>query len=161
MGSGKTTLARELSTKLQIPFFELDNVMWERHQSGDIRRSEEERIKYLNQIIQRNSWIVEGVHQEEWVSNSFQHAELIIFLDTKYSIRSYRIIRRFILQKLGIEKSHYKPDLKIFYKMFKWNRVFEKVGKPKFFNAYKKYSDKIIRVTNKDETLNYITKLNG
>jgi shikimate kinase len=28
--SGKTTLARTLSSKLKIPFYELDNVVWKR-----------------------------------------------------------------------------------------------------------------------------------
>lgn len=46
VGSGKTTLARELSSKLNIPFYELDNVMWKRYESGDIRRTEEGRVIY-------------------------------------------------------------------------------------------------------------------
>ncbi|WP_346725815.1 hypothetical protein [Alteribacter keqinensis] len=33
--SGKTTLAKKLAKKTGIPHFELDNVVWERHQSGD------------------------------------------------------------------------------------------------------------------------------
>jgi adenylate kinase family enzyme len=43
VGSGKTTLARTLSSYLNFPFYELDNVVWIRHQSGDVRRSEKER----------------------------------------------------------------------------------------------------------------------
>lgn len=39
VGSGKTTLARTLSSHLNIPFYELDNVVWKRFQSGDVRRS--------------------------------------------------------------------------------------------------------------------------
>ncbi|MGE7768311.1 AAA family ATPase [Peribacillus sp. NPDC096540] len=129
VGSGKTTLARELSSKLNIPLYELDNVIWKRYESGDIRRTEEEREEYFNTIINSETWIVEGVHNEEWVSNSFRNAELIIFLDTNYSVRTYRIIKRFILQKIGLERSNYKPTLNIFFKMFKWNRYFEEVGK--------------------------------
>lgn len=43
VGSGKTTLARELSKTYQIPFYELDNVAWIRKYSGDIRRTDEEK----------------------------------------------------------------------------------------------------------------------
>ncbi|EMA6343002.1 DNA topology modulation protein FlaR [Bacillus cytotoxicus] len=114
VGSGKTTLAKEIYLKLDIPYYELDNVVWRRHKFGDIRRTEQEREKYLNSIIQSESWIIEGVYNEDWVSNCFHSADLIIFLDTRYSIRSYRIIKRFFKQRLRIEKSNYKPTFGIF-----------------------------------------------
>jgi adenylate kinase family enzyme len=155
VGSGKTTLAKNLSTKLNIPFYELDNVVWKRNKSGDIRRTEEEREKYLHSITHSETWIIEGVHNEDWVDSSFQNAELIIYLDTKYSIRTYRIIKRFVLQKLGLEKSNYNPTINIFFKMFKWNRHFEEVGKPNFFNKFGIYSEKLLVVTNKKSIENY------
>jgi adenylate kinase family enzyme len=154
VGSGKTTLARELSSKFGVPFFELDNVVWKRHESGDIRRTDEEKQEYLNHILASNSWIIEGVHHEDWVSTSFQHAEVIIFLNTKSSVRIYRIIKRFILQKLGVEKSNYQPTLKMFFKMFKWNKYFEEVGKPNIFKKFEVYSNKLVIVTNKDDLEN-------
>ena len=143
VGSGKTTLAKEISSQLHIPYYELDNVVWIRHKSGDIRRTEQEREAYLNSILQSDSWIIEGVHNEEWVNNCFHHADLIIFLDTKYSIRTYRIIKRFLKQKLRLEKANYKPTLAIFFKMFKWNRYFEEVGKVHFSNKFGIHKDKI------------------
>lgn len=155
VGSGKTTLAKELSAKLQIPFYELDNVVWERHKSGDIRRTEVERKEYLNKIIHSEGWIVEGVHNEDWVENSFQNAELIIFLDTNYAVRTYRIIKRFVLQKLGVEKSNYNPTLKVFLRMFKWNRYFEEEGKPNFFKKFALHHDKTLIVTKNGEIKNY------
>ncbi|WP_057913717.1 AAA family ATPase [Peribacillus muralis] len=155
VGSGKTTLARELSSKLNIPFYELDNVMWKRYESGDIRRTEEEREEYFNSIIHSPTWIVEGIHNEEWVSDGFRYAELILFLDTNYSVRTYRIIKRFFLQKIGVERSHYTPTFEIFFKMFKWNRYFEEVGKPNFYKKFGKYDNKIVVVTNKNEIKDY------
>lgn len=150
VGSGKTTLAKELSAKFTIPYYELDNVVWIRHKSGDKRRTEEDRKDYLNRIIHSESWIIEGVHNEEWVAESFRHAEIIIFLDTNYSIRTYRIIKRFLRQKLRLEQAHYKPTVKIFFSMFKWNRHFEDVGKPNFFNRFMIYRNKTIVVNNKN-----------
>lgn len=148
VGSGKTSLAKEISSKLDIPYYELDNVVWFRHKSGDIRRTELEREEYLNSIIQSGSWIIEGVHNKDWVVNCFINADLIIFLDTKYSIRTYRIIKRFMKQKLRLEKSNYQPKLNILFKMFKWNRYFEEVSKVKFFNECDVYKDKIIITSN-------------
>lgn len=79
VGSGKTTLAKELSAKLAIPYNELDNVVWNRCKTGDIRRTVEEREGLLNAIIRSDAWIIEGVHTQAWVVNSIKHAEIIIF----------------------------------------------------------------------------------
>ncbi|WP_141433880.1 AAA family ATPase [Bacillus sp. 03113] len=157
VGSGKTTLARNLSTKLNIPFFELDNVVWKRFKSGDIRRSEDERDEYLNRIIHSDAWIIEGIHYQ-WVQQGFQNADLIIFLDTAYSKRIYRIIKRFILQKTGIEKANYKPTLKIFINMFKWNSCFENENKPEIFDLLNKYNDKVIFLKDNSEIDKYFNK---
>lgn len=149
VGSGKTTLAKELSTKLEIPYYELDNVVWMRKENGDSRRTEEEREKLLHRIVQTDKWIIEGVHHDEWVKNSFQQADTIIFLDTNYYIRTYRIMKRFIKQKVGIEKAHYQPSFKIFFKMFQWNKHFEEVGKPDFLKKYQEYQGKVFVVKGK------------
>lgn len=157
VGSGKTTLARELSLEFNIPYYELDNVVWIRNKSGDIRRSETERKECLHTIIQSNSWIIEGVHNEQWVFSSFQHADVIIFLDPHYSTRTYRIIKRFFRQQLRLEKSHYKSTIKIFLNMFKWNRHFEEVDKPNFFNEFAMYRDKVVVVKNKKTIKSYFS----
>ncbi|PPA70356.1 AAA family ATPase [Jeotgalibacillus proteolyticus] len=149
VGSGKTTLAKKLSSRLSIPFYELDNVVWERDSvNGDRRRAEKEREEYLTDLTNKESWIIEGVHNEEWVGESLRKAELIIYLDTRYSVRTFRIIKRFLLQRLKIEKANYKPTVEIFLKMFKWNRYFEEVGKPNFFTAFGQYAEKILIVKN-------------
>jgi adenylate kinase family enzyme len=157
VGSGKTTLAKELSSKLHIPYYELDNVVWIRDETGDIRRTEQEREEYLNSIIKSESWIIEGIHNEDWVRNCFQRADLIIFLDTNYSVRTYRIIKRFLKQKLRLEKSNYKPTFEIFLKMFKWNRYFEELGKVNFFNKYANHKDKIEVVKSTKSIKKYLT----
>ncbi|UPW81427.1 AAA family ATPase [Lysinibacillus sp. Ag94] len=153
VASGKTTLAKELSTKLNIPYYELDNVVWIRQNSGDIRRTDQQKVDYLHNIILTNAWIIEGVHNEDWVAQSFLNADLIIFLDTNYFIRIYRIIKRFTLQKLGLEKSNYKPTFAIFIKMFKWNRYFEEIGKPNFYHKYGIYYDKLLVISSKRQIL--------
>jgi adenylate kinase family enzyme len=156
VGSGKTTLAKYLSNKLLIPHYELDNVVWQRHQPRDIRRTDEERDQLFRSIVHSNSWIIEGAHYNEWVFQSFNRADLIIFLDTNYSKRKYRIIRRFILQVLRLEKSNYKPNLDIFRKMFIWNDNFESKVKPKVIHKLAEYSSKSITLK---ETNEFISSL--
>lgn len=83
VASGKTTLAKELSTKLNIPYYELDNVVWIRQNSGDSRRTDQQKMDYLHNIILTNAWIIEGVHIEDWVAQSFLNADVIIFFRYK------------------------------------------------------------------------------
>ena len=143
VGSGKTTLARVLSSELNIPFYELDNIVRRRYISGDIRRSKEERDAHLNRIIALDIWIIEGVHHK-WVFQSFQNADLIMFLDTEHSKRTFRIIKRFILQKTGLEKANYKPTFKMFMKMFVWNTYFENESKPEIQKILSQYENKLL-----------------
>ncbi|WLR54199.1 AAA family ATPase [Mesobacillus subterraneus] len=150
VGSGKTTLSRSLSARFNLPHHELDNVVWQRTDTGDIRRSEKERDEYLKSIVKTDSWIIEGVHYE-WVAESFEKADMIIFLDLSYRKRKYRIIKRFILQKLGVEKANYTPTLKIFRKMFVWNRYFEEKSRQEIMNILRGHQDKLYIVKGSNE----------
>lgn len=128
VGSGKSTLAKKISIKLNLPYYEIDNMVWIRDKGQDIRNSDLERDTLLQNIICSDAWIIEGVHNEDWVFQSIHQAEVIIFLDPTYRTRTYRIIKRFIFQKIGMEQSNYKPTFKIFFKMFSWKC--SKIGKP-------------------------------
>lgn len=150
VGSGKTTLARSLSARFKLPHHELDNVVWKRTDTKDIRRSEKERNEYLKSIVHTDSWIIEGVHYE-WVAESFEKADMIILLDISYRKRKYRIIKRFILQKLGVEKANYAPTLKIFRKMFVWNRYFEEKSRQEILTILGVHQNKLFIVKDSRE----------
>ncbi|MFS0749248.1 DNA topology modulation protein FlaR [Oceanobacillus sp. 1P07AA] len=142
VGSGKTTLARALKTILDIPHIELDNIVWIRDSRGDIRRGFKDRDALLFSHVQQNHWIIEGVHIS-WVDPSLEDADIIIFLDIPYRTRIYRIIRRFILQKLGKEPANYKPTISMFFHMIRWNRDFEKKSRRTIFAKLQPYHEKV------------------
>lgn len=137
VGSGKTTLARTLSTATSIPYHELDNVVWERRLGGDRRRTDEERDAVLADLVKGESWIIEGAHSSDWVEESFRSADVILFLDTPYYKRMKQITFRFFRQKTGREPAHYTPDFTIFRKMFRWNALFERETKPYILKLFK------------------------
>jgi adenylate kinase family enzyme len=152
VGSGKTTLARELSAQYGIPHYELDNVVWERGTDGDRRRTEQERGVLLQEIVALEGWVIEGVHHT-WIKESLIQADQIILLDPPYSQRTSRIIKRFIKQKLHLEKANYKPTFAMFRKMFKWNRYFETISKPEILELLSQYEGKLYILTDNDEIL--------
>jgi adenylate kinase family enzyme len=143
VGSGKSTLARSLSEKLQIPYYELDNVVWRRTENGDIRNSPEVRDSTLQKIVHSDAWIIEGVHYE-WVGLGFEQADLIIYLDTPIYKRNYRILKRYVVQRLGFEKGNYQQSLKMLKKMYGWNYNFEKNERPSILNRLAPYKNKLI-----------------
>lgn len=155
IGSGKTTLAKKLSTQLEIPCFELDNVVRKRLDTGDIKRTPEERDEYLKRIINSDKWITEGVHHK-WIAPCLQDAEVIIFLDTKLSVRKFRIIKRFIRQKLGLETANYKPTLKIILNLYKYDTIFEYHSKPEILKKLRSYDNKLIHFKSDMEITNYL-----
>lgn len=148
VGSGKTTLAKKLSEKLSIPYYEIDNIIFERHPSGDIRRSDTEIITILEKIIYTEMWILEGTCTKDWITKSFNKADHIILLDIPYLTRLKRIIFRYIKQLLKLEAANYKPTITMFIHMLKWNHKFNKINKFEFFKLTQQYREKIIVYTN-------------
>ncbi|MGE7825337.1 DNA topology modulation protein FlaR [Paenibacillus sp. NPDC093718] len=145
VGSGKTTLARTLSAQLHIPYYELDNVVWERAEPDDIRRSEADRDAMLLSIVNKKCWIIEGAHLK-WVSPSFRRADLIVFLKPSYSTITYRIITRFIKQRLRLEQAHYTPTWDMFKKMFEWSAIYQRQGKYQIQGTLVDYPGKVVVV---------------
>lgn len=143
VGSGKTTLARTLSTLFHIPYYELDNVVWERAEPNDIRRSEADRDAMLLSIVNKKCWIIEGAHLK-WVSPSFRRADLIVFLKPSYSTITYRIITRFIKQRLRLEQAHYTPTWDMFKKMFEWSAIYQRQGKYQIQGTLEGYPGKVV-----------------
>lgn len=142
VGSGKTTLAKNISNMLSIPYYELDNIVWKRTNKGDVRNSMDDRDHIFQHIIGQDEWIVEGVHYE-WVKKSFEQADMIILLDVHKKKRKYRIFKRFMLQVFNIEKANYKPTVRMLKKMYEWNHNFELIYKPDILQILKQYNHKV------------------
>ena len=56
-GSGKTTVAKKLSQKLNIPHIELDNIYWKPNWGES---SKEEFRRKVDDLTGRDEWIVDG-----------------------------------------------------------------------------------------------------
>ena len=97
--------------------------------------------RILSNINKEDGWIIEGVLREN-LEYLLEIAEKIIYLDIPKNIRNKRILTRYIKQKIGIEKSNYKPNLEMLKMMYKWSNEFEK-NRDEFENKLNKYVDKL------------------
>ncbi|WP_096187129.1 P-loop NTPase family protein [Evansella halocellulosilytica] len=159
VGSGKTTLAKSLSHEFNIPYYELDNVVWRRSELGDIRNPPEKWEESLRNIVSTDKWIVEGVHNEQWVRPSLKEADVILFLNLPHRTRRIRIVSRFIKQKFGLEPSHYKPTWTMFFKMFKWDKQFELKGKPRILDGMSDCKGKLVILHSRKDVTKYMDAL--
>lgn len=151
-GSGKTYLAREISKRLHIPFFELDDVVWNGAVELSGKNSPEVRDKILEDIINKEQWIIEGVYHK-WVGRSFEEADVIIFLSPRPMNRAFRIITRFIKQRTKLERSKYRQTLKGLIEMLKWNSKFDADNKKKIHEMLEKHKEKLIVVKSNKEMI--------
>ena len=118
-GSGKTFLAEKLSKELGIPHYDLDELQWDNHtDTYGVKRDPEERERLLGDLLKQNDWIIEGVYYA-WCQQCFVDADRIYLLRVpRYKYR-YRIIRRFLRRKLGLEQGK-KETLKSVSQLLKW-----------------------------------------
>lgn len=118
VGSGKTTLAKQLSKKYSIEMYELDKIVWD-DDNGNIKRKDEEISKLFKNIIVRDSWIIEDVGRKKFYEG-ISNADIVYYIDLKNITIYRRCISRWIKQKLGLEKYNYKPTFKGLIQMLKW-----------------------------------------
>lgn len=142
-GSGKSFLAEKLSKELDISHFDLDDLQWDnKSASYGVKRSPDERDRLLNDALSHNDWIIEGVYYA-WCQQCFADADRIYVLNVpRYKYR-YRIIRRFVRRKLGLEKGK-KENLKSLRELLKWADKYQTVNLVEIRKLLIPYSDKVI-----------------
>ncbi|MGE0792697.1 MAG: AAA family ATPase [Candidatus Woesearchaeota archaeon] len=153
-GSGKTYLARKLSKKLNIPFFNLDEIYWETKYSKE--RSDKEKKKMLSKIIKENkSWIIEGVFSS-FIDLALKKADEVIWLDTHKTIVTFRIIKRYL-------RNFWKEgeSLKSFFNLLLFARRYKHKTGRYFEHKEKLEKHKIdfILIKNKKELNEYLKNL--
>ena len=156
VGSGKSTLAKRLAKNLHIPYFEIDNIVWQRSLNGDIRRSDEEILQRIMTIVELEDWVIEGAHTHSWIQPIINHAETIVYYEPSKKVRLYRIHKRFIKQLLRVEKANYKPSFQMLKKMYEWTNKHETTWKFNNEKLLEPYKGKLIHIRNRKELLDFL-----
>ena len=142
-GSGKSFLAEHLSRQYGIPHFDLDDLQWNNEsESYGVKRDAQEREDLLSQLLEKDDWIIEGVYYA-WCGRCFEEADTIYLLNIpRYKYR-YRIIRRFVRRKLGLENGK-KESLKSVSNLLRWADKYQRVNLTEIKKILEKYKGKVI-----------------
>ena len=150
-GMGKTYLAKKLSNKYNIPHYDLDNIYWDNSsEKYGLKTEFEKRDNLLQNILEKDAWIVEGIYYYKWLEQSFKDADIIYILDLPKYIYKFRIIKRFIKRKLKLEISK-KETLKSLLDLLKWTDKFQNEDMKEIIKILEKYKEKVYFIKSKKE----------
>lgn len=110
VGSGKTTLSKKLSKKYGITRYELDKVSWD-DENGNVKRTDEEALKLFDAILNNEFWIIEDVGRTKFKKGREQ-ADIIYYIKFSKLKSYYRVTKRWIKQRIGIEEYNHPPTFK-------------------------------------------------
>lgn len=149
-GSGKTYLAKKLASKYRVSVNSLDDLFWDNSGSHyNVKRNSEERNAMLEQILQSDDWIIEGV-QYSWCDKCFENADIIYVLDMPRLLCRLRIIRRFMKRKLS-RNSRNNETLKSLVYLLKWTKKFYKVNLIEIREKLAHYQSKVVFLSSKND----------
>ncbi len=97
-GSGKTTLAHQLSERLQLPVHELDEIAFVDFKATaglGTRRPLAERLAAVAAIAREPAWICEGM-AVGWAEALLSAADLVVWLDVPWHCALRRILARYL-----------------------------------------------------------------
>ena len=126
-GSGKSYIATKLAQHFGVPTFDLDDLFWDSAAgSYGFRTDPAKRDRQLAEIVSQDGWIIEGVYFQ-WLTPSFDEADVIIALTPSIWVRHWRAVRRFILRKLGWLPSK-RESFADLWRLLRWSHTYDAVN---------------------------------
>lgn len=89
-GAGKSTLARELSERLGLPLFHMDQLNWK---PGWIESTSDELGAKLAAVVARDAWVIDGNYGGS-LAPRLDRADTVIYLDFPIRLCVARLFRR-------------------------------------------------------------------
>ena len=160
VGSGKSTLARWAAAVMGIEATELDLVVYEPDPNDprdDRKRTVEDRDTIFREILSRKDWIMEDTGRKCFVEAPLQ-ADQVVLLQPPAAVRDFRILRRWIRQRLGKEVCGYRPSVKMLKRMFQWRRDYDS-GRDDIRKRLEPFEEKLIILRSDKEVERWLKTL--
>ena len=138
-GSGKSTLARQLGTVLGLEVLHLDRFYW---QSGWVEPSKDWWLAKVEDLIGRESWIIDGNYSGT-LAQRIEASDTIIFLDLSPILCLWRIVKRRVTYRSGN-----RPDMaegcseRFNLAFFEWVFNYSRRSRPKVLKLIRENSSR-------------------
>ncbi len=150
-GCGKSTTARKLAKKLHITHLDLDDISWKESPNRKnfmVKRTDEEKQEYISSFLSEHSdWLVEGAQSKDWLFPFINNCTQVIVIQVHPIIRDFRIIRRSIKRKLGIEKSNHKENFLGICRLLRYNHKYDTLMLPKILEKFETQNKSIHKLS--------------
>jgi len=148
-GAGKTTLAKELGKRLELPVHHLDRLWW---RPGWAHVSREDFDAGLAEILKTDRWIIDGDYSRT-LPERLKYADAVILLDYSRTLCLFRALKR-----IARFRGNVRPDMaegcpERFDREFLryvWN--FHRDMRPRVEAALEGFSGELIRLKTPRET---------
>ncbi len=156
-GHGKSTLAKEISKRINIPCYDLDKLTFA-DKGYSQKVTDSTRDKRLKELLKNKKWVIEGAYVGEWMHQAIKDCDLILILNINTLIAQKRVLARFIKRKLGIEKGTGGP-LSHLPRILGYARDYRNDHLVKQKELIKRFNKKAIILNNKTQINGVIKKL--
>jgi len=95
-GSGKTTMARQLSEVTGLPWHAVDDLTWE---PGWVEVPFEEQKRRIQDIVDQEEWILDGAYAK-WIEIPLARVQLVVALDYSRGFSFRRLLGRSVMRAL-------------------------------------------------------------
>ena len=160
VGSGKSTLARRAAKLTGIPCTHLDEVVYEEDPTdswGNRKRPNEVIESTFRAVLLQEHYIMEDAGRERF-ADGMACADMVVVLDYPLYLRKWRIVTRWMKQKLGMEKCIYRPHTKMLKAMLRWINNYE-TNKDGTKGRIAHFKEKTIFLHNKKDTEQWLESL--
>ena len=137
-GSGKSTFATKLGQLLNLEVNHLDKFYW---RPGWVEPSREEWLQTVTELINRDSWIIDGNYGGT-LEVRIQRCDTIIFLDLPRVLCVWRILKRNLRYRRGG-----RPDMaegcveKVDPKFVAWVWNYSRRSRPRVLQLIREHAD--------------------
>lgn len=158
-GSGKSTTARLLGQKLDIPVLYLDTVYW--LENWQVRPSEESKAIVADFMNSNDNWVIDGNYKAMLQAERLAQADMIVFFNFNRFTCFFRGLGRYLKYK-----GKTRPDMadgcneKFDFEFMKWILIDGRTPQKKkaYENMCKKYADKVFVLRNQAQLDDFLKK---
>jgi|SRR3989344_1956062 len=101
-------------------------------------------------LANKNKWIIEGTHREDWIVPSFKKSNFVIIPDLPRYMLFKRIITRTIKNKIT-KNNDGEARIRRIPLLLKYAQVYKKINMPIYKRLVRKYNESFVILHNKKE----------